>query len=134
MKQIITIIIILGVLYFAREFNDYWKEVKRKNGVEEKGAPAAPAATDLPGMPENFEASWQSAKARGVVGMKQWLDLNRRFVRDPRLAAIQLDYVVLVASGNRVEARTVLEDVGRRIQPGSPVFERYKKLQQTYGQ
>lgn len=132
MKQVITILIVIGLIYFGKQFNAYWKDVKAKNAPEDQkvAAPAAPAV--MPGLPPAMEPALAAAQARGTLALKQWLDQNRRFITDPRLAAIELDYVVLVAPSNRAEARQVLASLSQRVRPDSPVYGRLKKLEQTY--
>jgi len=86
----------------------------------------------LPGLPANLEASLQVAQKQGVVGMRNWLNLYRRYVSDPRLAEIELDYVVLISSTNPQEARRLFTVVKQRTPTNSPVYARVKRLEKTY--
>jgi hypothetical protein len=53
-------------------------------------------------------------------------------VSDPRLAAIELDYIVLIGSTNPQEARRLFTAVKQRTPPNSPIYERVKRLEKTY--
>lgn len=58
--------------------------------------------------------------------------MYRRTVADPRLASIELDYVVLVAREDIAEARKVFAQVKQRTPPASLVYPRIKQLEKTY--
>jgi hypothetical protein len=90
-------------------------------------------AEDLPGLPSTFEASLQKAQSQGAAAMKEWLRLYRAYASDPRLAWIELDYVILLSREDPGEARRVFQSVKSRVSHTSPVYERVKKLEKTYG-
>jgi hypothetical protein len=54
-------------------------------------------------------------------------------VRDPRLAEIELNYVVLVSRTNPSEAKQVFQAVKKRTPKTSPLYDRIKRLDATYG-
>lgn len=87
---------------------------------------------NLPGLPPSLEAGLAQAKSAGAQELKFWLMHHRKDVDDPRLADIELDYVVLVARENIVEARKVFARVSKRIDSSSPVYPRMKELQKTF--
>ena len=62
----------------------------------------------------------------------KWIKLYGSKVQDPRLASIELDYVVLLNLKNHKAARERFIQVAARIQPGSPMFERIRKLAPAY--
>jgi hypothetical protein len=66
------------------------------------------------------------------MGLKDFLSTYGNTVNDPRLAAIELDYAVLVAPSNPSEARRVFAKVKGRLQENSPVYDRMKRLEKTY--
>jgi len=135
MKQIITILLIIAALWAAKEIKVYWDTVKAKQLAEEGGAPAPKAqtpASTLPGMPPSLETSLQNAQRQGAAGMKTWLKSYRPYLSDPRLASIELDYVVLIGARDLKEARAVFAAVKQRTPPGSPVYPRIKQLEKTY--
>jgi hypothetical protein len=137
MRQIIGILLILAALWGGRELYRYWEQVKARKEAEDRGgAPpppvAAPAPAVLPGLPANLEASLQAAQRQGAAGLKNWLNMYRRYVNDPRLAAVELDYIVLISSSNPQEARQIFAAVRQRTSTNSPIYPRVKQLEKTY--
>jgi len=136
MKQLLAILLIIGALWGCKQLYRYWEQVKARKEAEDRGAPpptaVATAPSALPGLPANLEASLQAAQKQGAAGLKNWLKLYRPYVSDPRLAAIELDYLVLVSSSNPQEARKLFEAVKQRTPTNSPVFPRIKQLERTY--
>ena len=51
---------------------------------------------------------------------------------DPRLAWIELDYVVEVAPSDPAAARKVFAQVKARLTPTSPVYSRMQQLEKPY--
>ena len=98
--------------------------------AQRKAARLAPA--QLAGLPPQLEASLQQAEQAGARDLKNWLNVHRPEVQDPRLAWIELDYVVLMARENPVEAKKVFAEIRERIGPDSPVYQRVKDLEKTY--
>jgi hypothetical protein len=132
MKALITIVLIVGVYLFGKSIFDQYKVKQQK---EETAAKAANGPADgLDGMPANFEPSLQAAMAQGAPALRQWLERYASHIQDPKLAAIQLDYVVLVSRSNPVEAKRIFQAVKQRVPKNSPVYDRVKKLDATYGQ
>jgi hypothetical protein len=83
-------------------------------------------------MPPGLEPSYAAAEKNGAAGVRNWLKINGARVEDPRRAWIELDYVVLVAHDDPVEAKKVFADVKGRTPETSPVYKRIKELQNTY--
>jgi len=135
MKVLITVVIIAAIYYFGRSF---YHDLKVKQAEEERaegrGAPPPPPTGEeaLAGLPDNFAPSLDAAQKQGASALKAWLDRYARFVQDPRLAAIQLDYVVLVSRDDPREAKRVFEEVKARVPANSPLAERIKRLAKTY--
>ena len=134
MKQLIAILLVIGALWCAKQIQTHWEEVKAKKLIEEGRAPPPAAATPavLPGLPVGLETSLQTAHKQGAAGLKNWLKTYRPYVTDPRLAAIELDYVVMVGAGNIKEARQVFASVKQRTPANSPVYPRIKQLEKNY--
>jgi len=86
----------------------------------------------LPGLPASLESSLQTAQKQGAASLKTWLKNYRSYVTDPRLAAIELDYVVLVSPGNPQEAKQVFAAVKQRTPTNSLAYPRIKQLEKTY--
>lgn len=131
MTKVIGILIVLLLLLGAWQLQKFWTRFKKEEEGT-KNPPPAVAPAQLPGMPANLEASLAAAQTKGAPGIKAWLAMYRRAVRDPRLASIELDYVVLVASSNPAEAKKVFGEVKARVDPGSPVYPRIQSLEKTF--
>lgn len=134
MKTIITILLILGFLWVYKQIFDKYERVKRETESEQTtgNTPPRQSSTALPGMPESLESSLEAAQKKGAEGLAQFLRQYRHAIRDPRLAAIELDYVVLVSLKDPIEARRVFRSVQERTPRTSPVYERMKRLEKTY--
>jgi len=136
MKFLIGVVIILLVFFSARQLLHHWQDVRvRSDSAGSQAAPATPApavAESLAGLPQHLEASLAAAKRQGPDALKTWLRQNRRQVQDPRLADIELDYVLAVAGKNFGEAREVFAAVRQRTPADSPVYPRIRMLEKTY--
>jgi len=133
MTKIISVFIIVLVIYGGWNLFLYWEKVKdEKENSLKAAAHATVVPEQLPGMPSGLEPTLQAAQKAGAPGLKNWLKQYSRVVGDPRLAWIELDYVVLVARDDPAEARRVFAAVKKRTTPASPVYERVKQLEKTY--
>ena len=135
MKFLIAVLILMGVFWVGkRVYFTYEKAEKESGRVEnrQEAEPAAPAPAALPGLPPYLETSLSAAEKRGAAGLRDWLNANRVYVKDPRLAAIELDYVLLISHQDPAEARRIFKDVESRTPTYSPVYDRVKKLKNTF--
>ncbi len=135
MRHFLALLLIIGAIWGGKQLFNYWEAVKAKKEIEDRGgvsSPAPAASAVLPGLPANLEASLQAAQKQGAPGLKNWLNLYRPYVSDPRLAAIELDYIVLISSTNPQEARRLFTLVKQRTATNSPVYPRVKRLEKTY--
>lgn len=128
MKALITLVLIFAVYYVGKSISDQYKAKQEKENPTKEVGPA-----QLDGVPPHLETSLQNAQAQGAPALKRWLQHNRKYCRDPRLAEIDLDYVVLVSRSNPAEARKVFQAVKTRTPKSSPLYERLKRLERTYG-
>jgi len=132
MKALITLALIVGVYLFGKAIFDQYKV---KQAKEEAAAKAVDLPADgLAGMPKSFEPSLLAAQAQGAPALKHWLERYAQQIEDPKLAAIQLDYVVLLSRSDPAEAKRIFLAVKQRVPKNSPVYERVKRLDATYGQ
>lgn len=129
LKFFLSAVIIGAVLYFGLQFRDYANQ-KMKEGNRSASAKYAPGK--LPGLPAEFEASFEDAKRKGPDGLRDWLRLRRSEIGEPRLTEIELDYVVLAGLGSPAEARRVLNGIKQRITPQSPLYKRFQQLDRAY--
>src|SRR4051812_22864476 len=126
MKALITAVIIAAVYYFGRGiYREYQSKQAAEDRAAGRGAPAPPPTGDaaLPGLPDKFAPSLEAAQKQGAPALKAWLDRYAQYVQDPRLAAIQLDYVVLASRDNPREAKKLFEEVKARIPANSPLAD-----------
>ena len=129
-NRIINLLILVGLVYIGYQCQQQWKAYKAKQIEAETGK--RPGDETLPGLPRNLEDSLAAARRDGAEGLKNWLQRYRRYAQDPRLAEIELDYVVLVGARNLPEAQRVLSMVKRRTSEDSPLYERVTRLSETY--
>lgn len=110
-------------------YSEYAGKQKAAQMQQGGGTPAAM----LEGLPPELEGSLQQSQAAGAAALKQWLEKHARFVRDPALASIQLDYVMQLGRSDPVEAKRIFQQVRTRIRPDSPVHAKMKKIEPTFG-
>ncbi len=135
MKALIGILVVLAVIFLGWRMYDYWVGVDTEREARERAKLPPPVVPErLEGLPSQLEPSLQEAQKKGAAGLKSWLDQYKRspLVKDPRLAWIELDYVVGVAAENPIEAKRVFSEVKKRTPPESPVYPRIKELEKTY--
>jgi hypothetical protein len=133
MRQVIGLLMIAGLVYLGKTLFDRYQAINLQQSPSARpGATTASTSAVLPGMPASLEPSLQAAQNQGPAAMREWLRKYRHHIRDPRLAAIELDYVVLVSRHDPDEARRVFRQVRQRTPPHSPVYERVKKLENTF--
>ena len=134
MSKLIGIVFFIIVGMAGIRFAAYYREVNQK--VEQQNTrwdtPAPAVAPYDPGMPATLEPGLEQAKGKGAAELKKWLDQYRRFVQEPRLSEIELDYVLMVGRSDPPEARRVFASVAGRNGPDSPLAERIAKLAKTY--
>jgi len=100
-------------------------------GCKEAAKPDAPKAESA-GF-KQLKDSLAKAQSGGAKSLRAWLDAYGKSVQDPRLASVQLDYVLLIGRENPAEARRIFADVKKRTPSNSPVYPRVKQLEGTYG-
>jgi hypothetical protein len=135
MKALIAILILMGAFWVAKQLYLSYQSVEKHSSNSETPAaaqPGAAAAANLPGLPPSLESSLATAEKQGASGLRDWLANYRVYVKDPRLAAIELDYVVLISHVNPVEAKRIFKDVQDRTTLSSPIYPRLKQLEKTF--
>ncbi|MEO6182589.1 MAG: hypothetical protein ABIP71_05735 [Verrucomicrobiota bacterium] len=133
MKVLIAIVIVVGVCMGVWEIYTYWDDVQQQKQVKAKAAEVQEAADrQLPGLAPALEGPLEAARRQGATGLRQFLIRYGHVISDPRLASIELDYVVLVAREDPVEAKKVFARVEQRMNSASPVHKRVEQLEKTY--
>ena len=132
MKIVISILIIAGVAFGGYKLWEYWDTTNENEGKSTTVQPISPG--QLKGLPEKLEASLQQAQKGGPKAMKAWLEKTKPsgMVLDPRLAAIELDYVLMITKDDPVEAKRIFHEVKDRTPNDSPLYPRIKALEKTY--
>ena len=135
MKAAMWILIALIVLIGGYKLFEHWEAVKERRVLEEKAARGADIDSDkLPGMPWQLVQKLRDAQQAGPASVKNFIEYCKRLpeVKDPRLAWIELDYVVMVAGKDPAEAKRVFRRVKERVPTDSPVYPRVQSLQKTF--
>jgi hypothetical protein len=135
MKVLVGILIVAAAVFVGWRVYDYWDQVNTDREAKARAAAPRPVVPEqLDGLPRQLEPSLQEARKQGVAGLRAWLERYKssRLVKDPRLAWIELDYVVLVSAEDPVEAKRLFAEVKKRTPPESPVTQRIKELARTY--
>jgi hypothetical protein len=131
--KLIAALIVIAVLYGGWNLFLYWEKVRdEKESVRKEAAAAVVPSDNLPGLPTGLEQGLQAAKRQGPAALKNWLKTYGNSVQDPRKAAIELDYCVMIAREDPAEARRVFAAVRERTGPASPLWPRIKQLAPTY--
>ena len=134
MKPLIAILIIVGALFLGWKLLDYWDRVTLEREAKQQATASQLDPRSLPGVPSQLEGPLEEAHKKGAAGLKEWLEKAKRSpqIKDPRLAWIELDYVVLISRENPLEAKRVFAEVKQRTSPESPVYPRIKALEKTF--
>jgi hypothetical protein len=132
---------LIGALIVLAVFGLLKKVLTTYRTIEERGAasevapsqPASPSSSaSLTGLPPSLEPALQAAQKQGASGLRDFLNRYRFSIQDPKLAAIELDYVVLVSLQDPAEARRVFKTVQARTPTWSPLHERIKSLEKNF--
>src|SRR5688572_18606379 len=121
----LRIIIIAVLLYGAYVIGNYlsaeYKKADKASKQDVVVTAPTPPSYELPGLPPQLAPYLQNAQAAGPATLKKWLDANRKYLRDPALGNIELDYAVAVARQNSSEAKSVYAQVKARTPSNSPI-------------
>jgi hypothetical protein len=135
MKAAIWIAVIVLLIMGAYKGCEFYE----KHSIEQAEIAATLARRDvnpatLAGMDRGLEQLYKDAQAKGLPGLRDFLQSyrNTTYLTDPKLAWIELDYVVLQAARDPADARKVFQQVRSRLQPGSPVYWRMKDLEGSF--
>jgi hypothetical protein len=135
MKILISILIVVGVAMGGYKVYEHWENVKQRRALAAKVARGADVDPEtLPGLPHQLQYKVRENQQAGPEAFKRFIDSCKRFpdVKDPRLAWMELDYVVMISGTDPVEAKKIFFEVKRRTPLESPVYPRIKALEKTY--
>jgi hypothetical protein len=133
MKILITILIVVGVAFGAYKLWDYWETVQSDREKTKTSAPQV-VGEQLQGLPRQLEPALKDAEKGGPRTLKDWLDKAKRagIVKDPRLAWVELEYVVMITKDDPLEAKRIFSQVKNRTPTDSPVYPQIKLLEKNY--
>jgi len=133
-KIFIAILIIVAVVFAGYKLFEYWETVSKRREAQKQAESSQLDPRSLPGVPSQAEPALQEAYNKGTQGLKEWLDSAKRspLVKDPRLAWIELDYVVMLSVSDPVEAKKLFAKIKKRTPPDSPILPRLRALAKTY--
>jgi hypothetical protein len=134
MKALIAIVAVVVVCFGAYKVWEYWDQTGQERAAKQSATATSLDPTRLPGLDPKYESLLQAAQREGSAGLKRWLDAYKSsgVAKDPRLAWIELDYVMMVSTENPIEAKKVFARVKSRTAADSPVYPRIKALEKTY--
>ncbi len=132
MRYIYSFLLILLIAYGGWRLYRYWESVDSGSAKTEAASNVEIDPKTLDGLPPNLETSLAAASQQGPAAFRRWLDAYSRSVQDPRLAWIQLDYVVMAAGEYPGAAKQMFDEVKNRLDASSPVYPRMKQLEKTF--
>ncbi|MEY2410073.1 MAG: hypothetical protein QOF48_2743 [Verrucomicrobiota bacterium] len=135
MKLLITILVILAVCVGGWKLFEYWDKTNQDQEVNKRAADGADIQeSDLPGLPYQLEQKYAQARQKGAAGVRDFLDAYGKAPKfqDPRKAWIELDYVVMIAGTEPVEAKKIFLDVKSRVRTNAPIYRRIRAMSKTF--
>jgi len=131
--KLIAVVIIVLVLFGCYELVSYYGQVKEESENQAKEIAAKKVVPEqLPGMDYELQPSLAAAMQNGPKAFANWLATYGRSIQDPRLAWIQLDYVVAISRDNPADAKKIFATVKARTPSSSPVYPRLQELAKSY--
>ena len=133
MTKLLAVLAIALVIWGGYEIFEMWDRYDTDKDLKaQQQAASVIIPEQLGGMPGGLENTYQIAKKNGAEGIRKWLKAYGPRVQDPRRAWIELDYMVLIAREDPVEAKKIFADVKARTPESSQVYPRIKELSKTY--
>lgn len=139
LRFLITAAIIGAIWYVGDAIMAKYRTIQKDSGTapaqrsgSSSPAPAPAANAPITGLPDRLQGSLQTAQSQGPAAMKKWLDANSRYVQDPALGDIELEYAVMLSRQNFAAAREVYRKVKARTPANSPLQPKLKRLAATY--
>jgi hypothetical protein len=134
MKAMIAILIVLAIGFVGWRLYEYYGRVNTGQASEQTAPIEEIRPERLAGLPYQLEPKLREAQAAGPVVFKAFIDNLRNYpdVKDPRLAWIELDYVVMLSVSDPIEAKRLFAKIKKRTPPDSPILPRLRALAKTY--
>jgi hypothetical protein len=134
MRPLVAILIIAALGFVGWRLYEYYGHVDKDTASQEDASATQIRPERLPGLPYQLEPKLREAQAAGPAEFKTFIESLKQYpdVRDPRLAWIELDYVVMISPTNPVEAKKLFAKIKKRTPPDSPIMPRIRALERTY--
>jgi hypothetical protein len=136
MKVLVNVLIALAVAFVGFKVFVHWEKVKEKRVLEERAERGADIDPDqLPGLPQHLRDKVREVQQHGDPAVfKRFIDACKNYpdVKDPRLAWMELDYVVAISAINPIEAKKIFRAVKKRTPPDSPIMPRIRLMEKNY--
>lgn len=135
MKALISILILVLVVMGGYKLWEHWQTMEDQRRLDRKTATGADIKPDqLPGLPFQLENKLHDAQRGGPQTFKRFLDACRLYpdVKDPRLAWMELDYVIMISNSDPIEAKKIFRQVKNRTETNSVIYPRIQALSRTY--
>jgi hypothetical protein len=135
MKVLVTILVVLAIGIGGYKLFDYWDKTSQDQEVTKKAEDGSDIQeSDLPGMPYTLEPKYNAAKQKGATGVRDFLEAYGKAPKfeDPRKAWVQLDYAMMIAGSDPVEAKKVFLDVKQRIRTNAPIYRRIRAMSKAF--
>jgi hypothetical protein len=116
------------------ESADFNSHCRHRRVLEERAARGQQIKPEeLSGLPWQLNQKYEEAKA-DPKKLGPFIESIRKLqgVGDPRLAWIELDYVVMISATDPLEARRVFQAVKKRTPADSPILPRIRSLEKNY--
>jgi hypothetical protein len=133
MKPLLAVLIVLGVGFVGWRLFDYYGKVEAGKAAQNE-APKEIDPNRLPGLPYQLDQKLREAQTAGPATFKAFIESLRQYpdVKDPRLAWIELEYVLMISPTDPVEAKKRFAQIKTRTPPDSPIIPRIRALEKTY--
>lgn len=135
MKALMAILLIAAAIWGMSQIVHVYQK-SQANAIDRPRPTSAVAQAnpddDLPPLLPALEASLKQAMAGGASTMKEWMDVNSPYLRDPRKAAIQLDYARILAGSDPAGAKRLYLEVKARNVTVAAVTGRLQKLARIF--
>lgn len=133
MTKAIWGLIIFFVVYVGYLLFQQWDQARLEHEGQQRESAVVVTGESLSGMPVQLELSYRDAKGRGAAAFQEWFKQNERFLSDPRKAWIEVELCKMLIRENPSEAKKIYAVVKERVSSSSPVYEKVKELEKTFG-
>ncbi|MBI1842065.1 MAG: hypothetical protein HYR88_14600 [Verrucomicrobia bacterium] len=134
MKNAIGLALIVGVLFGVYKLWELYDQQTTTRQMEVKDTRHQEFGSHLQGLDQRLEQVLREAYGKGVLGLKAFLRdySNTPYLKDPRLAWIEIDYAVMLVNKDPKQALEAFAEVKNRVPPNSPVMPRIKELERAF--